>query len=237
MRYRRIHVLAGVSLAALGGFGAVALSNANKTTITYEFTPVPEAFNTMVAPHFKLVEPVSWLIESDRGDPQKTGPCGGSNVDWGKESLVVNEARGGSKMHLKLMETVYHPGHYRVALAVNSMHELPPDPVTATRDSVGRGPWSISAEIQNPAVAPVLADGLFQHDTRPATMPQTWEADIDLPNLNCNRCVIQVVQFMANHAFNNPGGFSYHHCAIMKLTADPSKPLDTRWPAQRTTQQ
>jgi hypothetical protein len=237
MRYRRIPVLLGVSLAAVTGVGAVALSNANKTTITYEFTPISEEFNAMVAPHFKLVEPVSWLIETDRGDPQKTGPCGGSNVDWGKESLVVNEARGGSKLHLKLMETVYHPGHYRVALAVNSMHELPPDPVTVTRDSVGRGAWSVSAEIQNPALAPVLADGLFQHDTRPATMPQTWEADIDLPNLNCNRCVIQVVQWMANHAFNNPGGFSYHHCAIMKLTADPSKPLDTRWPAQRTTQE
>ena len=237
MRYHRVSALVGVSIAAAAGVGAVALSNANKTTVTYEFTPVPEDFNTMVAPHFKLVEPVSWIIESDRGDPQKGGPCGGSNTDWGKESMVVNEARGGSKMHLKLMETVYHPGHYRVALAVNSMNELPPDPVTVTRDSVTRGPWSVSAEIQNPAVAPVLADGLFQHDTRPAAIPHTWEADIDLPNLNCNRCVIQVVQWMANHAFNNPGGFTYHHCAIMKLTADPSKPLDTRWPAQRTTQQ
>ena len=34
--------------------------------------------------HFKLVEPASWLIENDRGDPQKAGPCGGSNTDWGK---------------------------------------------------------------------------------------------------------------------------------------------------------
>ena len=237
MRYQRLPVLIGVSLAALTGVGAVAYSNANQATVAYEFTPVPEALDAMMTPHFKLVEPVSWLIESERGDPQKTGPCGGSNTDWGKESLVINEARGGSKMHLKLMETVYHPGHYRVALAVNSMHELPPDPVTLTRDSVTRGPWSVSAEIQNPALAPVLADGLFIHDTRPATMPMTWEADIDLPNLNCSRCVIQVVQWMANHAFNNPGGFSYHHCAIMKITADPSKPLDTRWPAERATQQ
>ena len=27
--------------------------------------------------HFKLVELASWLIEDDRGDPQKLGPCGG----------------------------------------------------------------------------------------------------------------------------------------------------------------
>ena len=236
MRYHRIPAVVGVALAALTGVGAVALSNANKTVVTYHVTDL-EALNAFEAeapsPHFKLVEPVDWLVTSDRGDPQKTGPCGGSNTDWGTESHVINEARGGSKLHLKLMETVFHPGHYRVALAVNSMHELPPDPVTVTRDSVGRGPWSISAEIQSPAMAPVLADGLFQHDTRPATMPQTFEADIDLPNLNCNRCVLQVVQWMADHAFNNPGGYSYHHCAHVQITADPSLPLDTGWPAQR----
>lgn len=32
---------------------------------------------------------------------------------------------GGSKLHLKVLETIYHPGHYRVALALNSRDELP----------------------------------------------------------------------------------------------------------------
>jgi hypothetical protein len=213
----RLPLLAGAM--ALTGVGAFAATEA----------PPPP-------PHFKLLEPVSWIVENDRGDPQKTGPCGGSNVDWGKESYVVNEAKGGATLHLKLQETVYHPGHYRVALAVNSMNELPPDPVTTTRDSE-RGPWSVSAVIQDPPQAPVIADGLFVHNTRPAAMPQLWETDLQLPNVNCDRCVLQVVQWMAEHAFNNPGGYSYHHCAIMKITADPSKPLDTRWPAQRATQQ
>ena len=77
------------------------------------------AVQTMSA-HFKLMEPASWLIENDRGDPQKSGPCGGSNTDWGKPSYAVNKAVGGSKLHIKVQETVYHPGHYRVALAVNS---------------------------------------------------------------------------------------------------------------------
>ena len=52
------------------------------------------------------------------------------------------KAIGGSKVHLKLLETIYHPGHYRVALAVNSRDELPPDPVTTTRESE-KGPWSV----------------------------------------------------------------------------------------------
>lgn len=200
----------------------MALTGAGASAVT-ETSPA--------APHFKLLEPVSWLVENDRGDPQKAGPCGGSNADWGKESYVINEAKGGQKQHLKFQETVYHPGHFRVALAVNSPTELPPDPVVTTRDSE-RGPMSVTAVTQDPPQAPVLADGLFVRTTRPAAL-EVFETDIELPNINCDHCVLQVVQFMSEHAFNNPGGYTYHHCAIMHITADPSKPLDTRWPAQR----
>src|SRR2546425_2523625 len=94
--------------------------------------------------HFKLLEPASWLIESDRGDPQKAGPCGGTNTDWGKPSNIVGKAVGGTALHIKVQETVYHPGHYRVSLAVNSPTELPLDPVATTRDSE-KGPISVSA--------------------------------------------------------------------------------------------
>ena len=27
--------------------------------------------------HFKLLEPASWIVENERGDPQKSAPCGG----------------------------------------------------------------------------------------------------------------------------------------------------------------
>src|SRR5262245_959429 len=190
------------AVLGLGGAGAVAYADA----------PAPP-------PHFQLIEPVSWIVESERGDPQKAGPCGGTNTDWGKETYVINEVKGGSKLHLKLREAVYHPGHYRVALAVNSPTELPPDPKVTTRPDSARGPMSVSAEIQNPAVAPVLVDGLFAHTERPA--PNTfWETDIDIPNLTCTKCTLQVIQFMAEHANNNPGGYSYHHCAFLHITAD-----------------
>jgi hypothetical protein len=181
--------------------------------------------------HFKLLEPSSWLMEDDRGDPQKSGPCGGSNTDWGKPSYAVTKATGGQKLHIKVQETIYHPGHYRVALAVNSPTELPKDPEVTTQEGQ-RGPQSVSAAIQNPAQIPVIADGLWVHSTRP-TQPQMWETDIQLPNINCKKCTLQIVQFMAEHGFNNPGGYSYHHCADVQITADPKKPLDKGWPAER----
>jgi hypothetical protein len=182
--------------------------------------------------HFKLVEPASWLVENDRGDPQKAGPCGGSNTDWGKPSYVVSKAVGGQKLHLKIQETIYHPGHYRVALAVNSPTELPVDPQVTTKDS-DRGPWSVSAAIQSPVSIPVLADGLFVHAERPTGQPAPFETDVELPNITCKKCTLQVVQFMADHAFNNPGGYSYHHCADLQITKDPAKPLTAGWPAER----
>jgi hypothetical protein len=56
---------------------------------------------------------------------------------------------------------------------------------------------------------------------------------VQLPNLNCRRCTLQVVEFMAEHGFNNPGGYTYHHCASVQITADPKKPLDSGWPVER----
>jgi hypothetical protein len=40
---------------------------------------------------------------------------------------------------------------------------------------------------------------------------------------------------MAEHAYNQPGGYSYHHCADLAITADPAKPIDKGWPAAATT--
>jgi Lytic polysaccharide mono-oxygenase, cellulose-degrading len=196
------------------------------------FAGLAMAVPAVVHAHFKLLEPASWLVESDRGDPQKAGPCGGSNTDWGKPSNILGKAVGGQKLHVKVQETIYHPGHYRVALAVNSRSELPLDPVATTKDT-DKGPWSVSALIQDPVQIPMLADGLFVHATRPTGPVAPFETDVQLPNISCRKCTLQVVQFMEDHGFNNPGGYTYHHCAELQIAADSSKPLDKGWPADR----
>ena len=45
-------------------------------------------------------------------------PCGGTNADFGKPTYAVTDVKGGTALHVKVQETVYHPGHYRIALAV-----------------------------------------------------------------------------------------------------------------------
>ena len=182
-----------------------------------------------VRAHFRLLEPASWIVENERGDPQKAGPCGGTNTDWGKPTYVVGKVTGGQKLHIKVQETIYHPGHYRVALAVNSPTELPPDP-EATTTNTPNGPRSVSAVIQAPLQIPLLADGLWVHHEKVDT---PWETDVQLPNISCKRCTLQVVQFMEEHGANNPGNFTYHHCAELQITPDARKPLDSGWPADR----
>jgi hypothetical protein len=194
--------------------------------------------------HFKLLSPADWVNTSEIGDPQKAGPCGvdpKQQLDEKVLSKAITKITGGSQLHLKIQETVFHSGHYRVALAVNSRNELPPDPY-ALEKWTDKGLYSVWGQIQSPPQIPILADGLFQHypkpgepaSARPKTPMTPWETDIEIPNINCPKCTLQVIQFMADHVYNQPGGYSYHHCADLQITADPAKPIDTRWPVART---
>jgi hypothetical protein len=58
------------------------------------------------------------------------------------------------------------------------------------------------------------------------------EADIEIPNINCTKCTLQVIEFMAAHTRNPDGDYTYHHCADLQVRADPNKPMDTRFPAE-----
>jgi hypothetical protein len=75
--------------------------------------------------HFKLLQPTSWINSDDLGDPQKVGPCGGDPKGQNEKLLTnaITKVNGGSNLHLKIQETIFHSGHYRVALAVNSRND------------------------------------------------------------------------------------------------------------------
>lgn len=181
----------------------------------------------MAHAHFRLLEPASWVVEDNLGNPQKMGPCGGTGTDADKLTNAITKVQGGATLHIKVQETVFHPGFYRIALAVNSRSELPPDPEAITTTGRDGGPRSVAAKIVYPPQPPVLADGLFEHTAKTS---DAWETDVQLPNITCTKCTLQIAEFMANHPLNKPGDFTYHHCADLAITADPSKPVDSAWP-------
>jgi hypothetical protein len=179
--------------------------------------------------HFRLLEPASWLQEDALGDPQWLGPCGGASANPARPTGAITQVQGGEKLHIKIQEMAFHPGFYRVALAVNSRDELPPDPEARTEQSAN-GPRSVSGAIQYPPSAPVLADGLFQHT---AQFDKPQETDVEIPNISCAKCTLQVIEFMAAHGRNKEGDYTYHHCAELQIHANPNKPRDVRFPAEK----
>jgi len=179
----------------------------------------------IVNAHFKLLEPASWLVEDDKGDPQKLAPCGGTLADPGTATKAVTAVTGGQKLKIVVEETVFHPGHYRIALA-RKRNLLPADPTVKMHDTE-KGPRSLSAEIAKSPRPPVLVDGLWPHKEKPTGK---WETEITVPNITCDGCQLQVIEFMAEHPGVREGGFSYHHCAALNIKPDPAKPAeDARW--------
>lgn len=166
--------------------------------------------------HFALLQPPSALMIEDGG--KGAPPCA-----EGPASNVVTQVQGGHPIAIDLNEFVFHPGHYRFALSVNSRAELPPDPDVLQDNGV-----SVSTSIQNPVRIPVLADGVFLHSAPPTG---DWQTTLTLPNLNCDKCTLQIIEFMGEHGSNVGGGFFYHHCSDLRIVADASlPPADPAWP-------
>jgi hypothetical protein len=160
--------------------------------------------------HFNLMMPPAADNATDGG--KGAPPCGPTAA-----SGVVTPAQGGHPLTIMLTETVGHPGHYRFALSINARTELPADPV-----AVVQGGLSVSAPVESPAVFPVLADGVFDHPV--AVSGAVYQTTVTLPNVTCAKCTLQVIEFMAQHGANTGGGYYYHHCADLQITADPNLP-------------
>jgi hypothetical protein len=160
--------------------------------------------------HIRLLQPASWVVEDNLGNPQKDGPCGGSSVT---ETGDVTTFRAGETITVQWQETVGHSGHFRISLARDRADLI--DPVVETSNGDGVSGNSISAEIMKPVAYPVLADGLFAREDVSGPEPEPFTTTVTLPDEPCEDCTLQVEQFMSQHG---PGYF-YHHCANVRIVA------------------
>jgi len=161
--------------------------------------------------HFVLNAPASWQVQNGLGDPQKAGPCG----DPGTKTKAVTTFHAGETVHFDVDEMVPHGGHYRVALGLKGVADLPLDPKVVTKAGV-----SVSAPIENPPQFPVLADGVNLHTGDEIAPGKKWTWDVKLPaGMTCSGCILQVTEFMTDHGSNTGGndGYFYHHCANVTI--------------------
>jgi hypothetical protein len=64
----------------------------------------------------------------------------------------------------------------------------------------------------------------------PAAMEgKAWETDIRISNIICEKCTLQIIQWMAEHTYNKAGGYTYHHCADVRIEAGSKQPTDMQW--------
>ena len=167
-------------------------------------------FSQLAFAHFILEAPKNSFTQNLLGDPQKAPPCGEESGSTATNDVVTDVA--GQTITIKLNETIYHPGHYRVALGLTGPQDLPAEPVV-TPGSTACG----SVPIEMSPTFPVLADGQLIHT---AAFGSSRSFEVTIPsNVTCTNCTLQVLEFMSNHGLNNPGGCFYHHCATINVVA------------------
>lgn len=163
--------------------------------------------------HFHLDAPPAWMSQTANGDPQKTGPCGdeAGGTPTGTVTRINPQPDGTTRVTILWHDTVPHPGHYRIALSVNSRTELPAEPVVTptTADQCAS-----AAVASAPYVLPILADNVNPHTSGAVQGNQMVTVTIPA-SVSCTHCTLQVLEFMSSHG----APCFYHHCADIAVGA------------------
>lgn len=128
-------------------------------------------------------------------DVLKTGPCGTSG---GERTGNITYYEPGATIDVRWNEYVDHPGHYRIAFDADGVDDFV-DPAT------------MMELYSNDAV---LLDGIPDEgrDTR------DYMATVTLPDIECDRCTLQVIQMMYDKPpYTTPGNDIYYQCADLVL--------------------
>jgi hypothetical protein len=176
--------------------------------------------------HFTLTNPPSWIQEDAQGNPQKSGPCGGAVGGAGvTPTNTVTTYTAGETIMVTWKETVGHPGHFRISLTEGESRDSLVTPPVVTSNGDGVSGNSISTTTVPDGTGVVLLDNLYPRENVAANMPQAepFTQAVTLPNRTCEKCTLQVTQFMTQHA---PGYF-YYHCADIKIVASGAAPAGT----------
>lgn len=133
----------------------------------------------------------------------KLGPCGGTGgVNSAPTTRTTNAARitrlrAGQKLTVTWRETIDHPGHYRIAFDADGQDDLV-------------DPRAFDDILSAPS-GPVLLDGIADQ------AGGTYSVEVTLPDLNCERCTLQLIQVMTDKGPVWGDNDVYYECADLVL--------------------
>lgn len=136
----------------------------------------------------------------------KKGPCGAAG---GTRSANVTELEPGARIEVVWDEYVDHPGHFRIAFDIDGDDDFV-DPACLS------GCDTRAPVVETYSNATVLLDGIA--DTPGGGQSS---AAVTLPDLECDRCTLQVIQVMYDKPpYVVPGNDIYYQCADLVLRRD-----------------
>jgi len=157
--------------------------------------------------HVDLSSPNPRAHGETEGD-LKSGPCG--QTANGRTSNV-NVFAPGETITVTFNEYIDHPAYYRIAFDDDG------DDGFAMRTDGQTVPDADDPEAMEAALnmdAEILAIVPEVNDTTPGVSTDVRNVDVTLPNITCENCTLQVIQYM----YNNPGQ-GYFQCADIALRA------------------
>jgi Lytic polysaccharide mono-oxygenase, cellulose-degrading len=147
--------------------------------------------------HVQLESPLQ------REAAQKQGPCGSSGS--GRSDNVCTY-RPGATITVTWDETIEHPGHFRISFDQDGDDDFV---VPTGYDDVG--PYQ-----------GVLVDDIADRDVRGGD--PGYSQEIQLPDVECDSCTLQLIQVMTDKPPYGNGDDIYYQCADIVLSA--SAPAD-----------
>jgi hypothetical protein len=137
----------------------------------------------------------------------KQAPCGVTGER--RTTNIINYFKPGQMITVMWNEYIPHPGHFRIAFLADGDNFAEPTSFT---------------DVQQPAMLPILADNIEPSTRGVGGMHQLL---VQLPNVECSNCTLQVIQVMTDKPPYTVGGDDvYHTCAdlVLSNTADGGAP-------------
>lgn len=156
------------------------------------------SFPAVAGAHLELTEPPA------RYDKYtiKSAPCGAGD---GERSETVTTYQAGETITVEWDEYVDHPGHFRIAFDEEGADDFE-SPACESNCSTTEP----QVELYNNDT--VLLDDIADDDGG------TYSADVELPDVTCERCTLQVIQVMYDKPpYEIPGNDIYFTCADLEL--------------------
>ncbi|MFZ5892211.1 MAG: SCE4755 family polysaccharide monooxygenase-like protein [Myxococcota bacterium] len=154
--------------------------------------------------HVSLDSPKSRYYSGSQADQvkQKNGPCGVTNDSRTTNSSLITTFKPGQQITVKWRETIQHPGFFRIAF-----------------DSDGQD-FTFPGSSTNGEGVTILAEKITD---KSGSNGLEYTHDITLPNVECSKCTLQLVQVMTTSPppyEDGNGNDLYFNCADIVLKAD-----------------